>query len=481
MSLINKMLQDLESRKNPQPEAISKKSVYEDLKPLNRVPSSRAPSRRLMMLLTSVVVVGVGAYAWMQWGEGLVARLFPGQVVTKSPPVMARKAAPPKSAPVPAPSPAPVTTVVQTTDVKSPPAPQGVATDKAVNAPMNLAQVQVVPPVTIEQKKPEVASTSAAANKVAPAKSKAAVANESGYWTVSRGETLYGISAQTGIDLWDMSSWNKLGRDQVIHPGQKLRLTPPTKAETMQAISIKASAPKMEQTVVASAAASGTQKPEPKAASPIASSVKDSQTSKAIMDKKMKPLSSNEKAESEYLRAVDMLQKGRMPDAEKYLKLALKADESHAQARELLAGVMLQQGHWREAQQLLEQGIDMVPAHYPFAQLLARVYVEHGADQKALAVMEASQRAGAESPEYLAFLAALYQRAGKHAEAVKTYSEAVTLNPQEGRWWLGMGISLEAVQDWNTAGNAYQRAIESGVLEEKLLTYARQRLAAIRK
>ena len=141
---------------------------------------------------------------------------------------------------------------------------------------------------------------------------------------------------------------------------------------------------------------------------------------------------------------------------------------------------MLQQGHWREAQELLEQGLDAVPAHYPFAQLLARVYVEHGADTKALAVMEGHRSAAADNPDYVAFLATLYQRAGKHAEAVKTYNEAVSLNPQEGRWWLGMGISLEAVQDRKDAGAAYQRAIDSGTLDDNLLKYARQRLAVVK-
>jgi MSHA biogenesis protein MshN len=282
---------------------------------------------------------------------------------------------------------------------------------------------------------------------------------------VSRGDTLYGVSVQTGVDALALSRWNNLGREHVIYPGQRLRLTPLAK----------------ETAALAPAMTAGARKSEPKPAPVMGSSADVVRSADAVMDKRVKPFSPNEKAESEYRRAADLLQKGRMADAEKHLRLALSVDAAHTPARELLAGLMLQQGHWREAQQLLEQGIDAVPAHYPFAQLLARVHVEHGADHKALAVMEGSRRAGAENPEYVAFLAALYQRAGKHAEAVKTYSEAVTLNPQEGRWWLGLGISLEAVQDRDAAGAAYQRAINSGVLDDRLLQYARQRLVVVRK
>jgi len=459
VSLINKMLQDLESRKNPQVEAAIGKPVYEDLKPLNRAPSMRAPSRLPVMLLAAVVVLGAGAYAWTQWGDSLVASLSSDKVASKSPPVVARKAAAPKPKPAPVPAPVAVATAAQTEAVTLPVSPAPV--EKPAEAPVKVTQVEVASPVAVEPKKPEPA----AAPKPAPASSKLKIAKESGYWTVSRGETLYGISAQTGVEILALSRWNNLSREHVIYPGQRLHLVPPAKVTAALALAM---------TPV-------TQKSQPKSAPVSASSVAASQDVDAVMDKRVKPFSPNEKAESEYRRAADLLQKGRMADAEKHLRLALNTDAAHTPARELLAGLMLQQGHWREAQELLEQGIDAVPAHYPFAQLLARVHVEHGADHKALAVMEASRRAGAENPEYVAFLAALYQRAGKHAEAVKTYSEAVALNPQEGRWWLGMGISLDAVQDRDAAGAAYQRAINSGVLDDRLLRYARQRLAIVKK
>jgi len=477
VSLINKMLQDLETRKDSQAGTTPKKSVYEDLKPIGRIPSSRAPSRRLVLLLVLVAVVGGGAYAWTQWGDTLIASLFPPDPVTQPPPVLARKVLPPpKLAPTPAPAAAPQTVVAaQAADSKTPQA----TAEKQAASPVKIPQAQAIPPADAEQRGIAPASVPAAPPKpVSPEKSKAATTKEQDFWTVSRGETLYGISAKTGVDLWDLSSWNRLGRDHVIHSGQKLRLTPPTTAST------KAESARAKERSVAQATKDITpkslttlpveKKPEAKRGSVSVSS------DMTVMDKRIKPFAPNEKAESEYRQAVDLLQKGRMSDAEKHLGLALKIDETHTPARELLAGLMLQQGHWREAQQLLEQGIDTVPAHYPFAQLLARVYVEHGADQKALAVMESSQRAGVENPDYLAFLAALYQRVGKHAEAIKAYNGALTLNPQEGRWWLGMGISLEAAQDWNTAGSAYQRAIESGVLEDKLLTYVRERLSVVK-
>ncbi|HSW51658.1 MAG TPA: hypothetical protein VLG93_00385, partial [Sulfuricaulis sp.] len=107
MSLINKMLQDLESRNTAQADTASKKPVYEDLKPLSRVPAPRTSSRRLpLMLLATVAVVGAVGYAWTQWGQHLLSK--PADPIAARPAsAVARKATPPRPAPVAAPAAAP--------------------------------------------------------------------------------------------------------------------------------------------------------------------------------------------------------------------------------------------------------------------------------------------------------------------------------------------------------------------------------------
>jgi MSHA biogenesis protein MshN len=237
---------------------------------------------------------------------------------------------------------------------------------------------------------------------------------------------------------------------------------------------------KKANSTVASVKKSAAPDSAPKTAPASSLGPEDGSADSSVMNKKLKPLSPDEQAESEYRQAVSLLQKGRAADAEKRLKAALTLSAEHTPSRELLAGLELQNGRWHEAQQTLEQGIEKVPAHYPFALLLARIQIEHGTDQKSLAVMEASRRAGAGSADYMAFLGELYRRAGKHAEATKAYTEAIKLNPQEGRSWVGMGISLEAAQDWKNASDAYQRAVETGTLDDNLLKYARQRLAIVK-
>ena len=244
---------------------------------------------------------------------------------------------------------------------------------------------------------------------------------------------------------------------------------------------IKPSAPVKRQTKVSTltSAEKPVQRRKTAAIPPVARKIAATGESQAV-EKKIRPLTAQERAETAYREALNYLQQGRRTDTENSLKLALGADAAHIKARELLAGVMLQQGHWRDAQDILKQGIAVVPGHYAFVQLLARVQVEHGDESSALALMERSAAQARQDPGYLSFMATLYQRAGRHAEAVKAYRGAIQMSPRQGRWWLGLAISLEAEQNHAAAADAYERAMRNGGLDRTSLRYAQERIAALK-
>ncbi len=86
-----------------------------------------------------------------------------------------------------------------------------------------------------------------------------------------------------------------------------------------------------------------------------------------------------------------------------------------------------------EAEQLLNDGLAANPEHHRFAQLLARIYIQRGASKQALTLLEQSQPYATTDAEFFGFLAALYQRDGQHDKAIKAYSRAVTINPQQSQ------------------------------------------------
>ncbi len=197
------------------------------------------------------------------------------------------------------------------------------------------------------------------------------------------------------------------------------------------------------------------------------------------IEKTDRPYTAEELADDAYREAVSLRANGNSTGAERRLKELLAATPRHVKARELLVSIQNENGRWVEARGTLEAGIARVPEHVAFRLALARLLLQNSGEKEAIAVLEEGRAAGRTEPELLAFLAALYQRAARHAEAVKVYREALGVNAQEGRWWVGLGISLEAQQDSTGARDAYQRALASPRLPANLAQYAEGRLQAL--
>ena len=201
-------------------------------------------------------------------------------------------------------------------------------------------------------------------------------------------------------------------------------------------------------------------------------------TSVAI-EKKMIPPSAEQIAENNYRLAVQAVQQRQLDDAEKNLKAALASNPRHLAASELLAGIYLDGKRIAEAQQVLEQGLIAQPGQPNLVTLLARIYVEQKNETGAIRLLEQQHQQSKLNPDSLALLAALYQRSARHADAITAFKEALQLRPMEGKWWLGLGISSEAEQNWNDARFAYERVRNTNV-GPQLEKYAEQRLAVVR-
>ncbi len=78
----------------------------------------------------------------------------------------------------------------------------------------------------------------------------------------------------------------------------------------------------------------------------------------------------------------------------------------------------------------------------------------------------------AASDELLAISANAFQRNGDHVRAVKAYDLMVQRQPIEGRWWLALAFSLEAVALKEKAYKAYSLALQAGTLPATARGYA---------
>lgn len=197
--------------------------------------------------------------------------------------------------------------------------------------------------------------------------------------------------------------------------------------------------------------------------------------------KQNRVLTSAEKAEAEFRRAVTLLGQGRGSDAEESFAAAIAIDPAHEGARQALVALRLESRRVDDARRLLQEGLAINPANVQFATVLARILAERRDYAAALEAMQGAAGAvAAGNADYQVLRATILQRLKRHADAVEAYQAALRIQGLNARAWIGLGISLEALGKQSEAAQSFRHALEVGALSEDLRAFAEQRERALR-
>lgn len=169
-------------------------------------------------------------------------------------------------------------------------------------------------------------------------------------------------------------------------------------------------------------------------------------------------VTTQERAEVEYRNGVAAYKQGHTAEAAAQFKAALREEPRHLAARQTLLSMQAEQGQWQEVQSILRQGLDLMPEQVSWAMALARIQVENGKLQDAWETLQRHMVHADRNAEYQGFAGVLLQRMQKPREAIYHYHVALQLKPAESRWWLGLGLALEADNRTAEAREAFQRA-----------------------
>jgi MSHA biogenesis protein MshN len=420
MSLINKMLQDLDARGTPGVDAFPS-----NVRPV-AASARRAPSRRLVGAGAAVIVAGV-ALVWLAWGHIHAAR--PSQ---------------PAAAPV----------ALKPVAIKPAQGLQG--TIAPAPAASHAPAAKIAPPGAVE---PQAAS--AAPVEQAP-----------------RAEDLRFDAAppQRARKHREDDEPARAGAKRASEHAREARSVLPTEPDSSEArearraaeIELATRGPRMARLARLSA--------QHAHATEAASKAKPQ--SKTKVDAEGRQDSPARRAEDAYRRALASLQDGRMVEAIASLQLALRADPGHEAARQTLVGLLVESGRTDDAVRELQLGLSQDPRQPALAMLLARLQIEHGGSgiETLLRTLPYAGNNTAESAEYHAFLAGALQRQQRQREAASEYQQALRAAPGNGVWWMGLGISLQADKRNSEALDAYQRARASGSLNADLQAFVERRI-----
>lgn len=183
-----------------------------------------------------------------------------------------------------------------------------------------------------------------------------------------------------------------------------------------------------------------------------------------------------DRTEAEYRKGVAAFRQGRVSDATAQFKSVLKEDPRHLGARQALLGMLAENKQWDEAQALLKDALAIMPTHYLWAMALARIQVERGNSAGAWETLQAHIAYAENKADYQGFAGVLLQRLQRPREAALRFQAAVQLQPGEGRWWLGLGLALEADGRAAEARDAFMRAQRAGELSPETQAFLEKKL-----
>jgi len=178
----------------------------------------------------------------------------------------------------------------------------------------------------------------------------------------------------------------------------------------------------------------------------------------------------------QFKHAQVLLTEGDNVSAIRELKQVLTLDENHINARLLLTSKLIEKGQTEEAFKHYQKGIQLAPGESRLAKPLAHLLVDRGQVDQSLKILQKAAPSVNSDPDYYSFIAALQQQTGKHKNAITNYQQILKNQPDNGKWWLGLGISLMAEARNKEALLAFESSLRDKRVSSALKQFASQRI-----
>ena len=160
--------------------------------------------------------------------------------------------------------------------------------------------------------------------------------------------------------------------------------------------------------------------------------------------------------------------------AESLYEEILVIDGHEHEVRKQLAALWYGRKAYQSALNLLQQGSAIDYNNSEFRLMKARIYLTMG--QAANALNELLVLKDVQQVEYQAMIATTAQQLQQIQEAVYAYEKLTQLQPNDGRWWLGLAIAHDTDAKFELAINAYKKAILLPGISNSSMAFARQRI-----
>lgn len=170
---------------------------------------------------------------------------------------------------------------------------------------------------------------------------------------------------------------------------------------------------------------------------------------------------------------------GMFEEAQKSFNLALTTSPKNEQARKQLAALYFGQNSSQQALRVLSEGIMLSPENLEWRELMAKILVQENRFEEVLSLMpdHLDAKALAEKrADYLILKGTAAQTINSSTQAVSAFSAMTSLQPENAKWWLALGVNYDVLNNASLALSSYSKALAIGGLSSASAQYASSRL-----
>jgi MSHA biogenesis protein MshN len=191
------------------------------------------------------------------------------------------------------------------------------------------------------------------------------------------------------------------------------------------------------------------------------------------------PLTLEEWHDAQFNKALKAIDDGFDVRAVEILEAILVKMPGAVDVRENLASLYLSFGDYARTTRTVTEGLKYSPSDAALITIKARLLLDQGKSEEAIKLLSGFRPTLSSYPDFYATLAAALQSEGRVMEAGSLYKSLIQVDPDNGQYWLGYGISLEHNHKSNQAIQAYVKAIQNPDSDPSVRSYAEIRLKTL--
>jgi len=176
--------------------------------------------------------------------------------------------------------------------------------------------------------------------------------------------------------------------------------------------------------------------------------------------------------------AQELINQNKHAEAQLALKNFIAQEKSPILSATLLANLYIRQGN-TEAAGIIANQATYLPIDIK-TKISAEIFSANNDYAQAIAILEKQLVAAENNEAYRSLLASLYHKTENYQQSITSYQRLLNRFGDKPAYWLGLALAYDGLSQYQSALQAYLRLREFPQLQEQVILYIDQRIAALR-